>query len=219
MNRLRSRSRGCRKRCSNGVVTRKNSPDILMSSCCSDDSSTSSTSATMRCCRCATVTPVDGAGDIQMFGARDYSMRLWLDPDRSQRSVDFRRSGGRIRAQNLQIAGGQPGAADRRPAFAQSHLYGRLKDQKQFEDIVAGRPRQQRLRDVARVNSVRCPMRPTAFVAQTAVACWRRSYRDRTRWRPPRTSRYHGRLKTCFPKGLDYHRLTPPNSSRNPPTS
>ena len=25
---------------------------------------------------------LDGVGDIQMFGARDYSMRLWLDPDR-----------------------------------------------------------------------------------------------------------------------------------------
>ena len=40
----------------NGVVTRKNSPDILMVvfMLSPDDSSTSSTSPTMRCCRCAT---------------------------------------------------------------------------------------------------------------------------------------------------------------------
>ena len=34
---------------------------------------------------------LDGVGDIQMFGARDYSMRLWLDPDKIAESRPGRR--------------------------------------------------------------------------------------------------------------------------------
>ena len=30
-----------------------------------------------------TLLRLPGVGDVQMFGARDYSMRLWLDPDRA----------------------------------------------------------------------------------------------------------------------------------------
>jgi len=48
-----------------------------------DDSTTSSTSATMRC---GSARPAAAArrrpANIQIFGARDYSMRLWLNPDK-----------------------------------------------------------------------------------------------------------------------------------------
>src|SRR5581483_9817781 len=99
-----------------------------------------------------------GIGDIQIFGARDYSMRLWLDPDKianlGMTAGDVLAA---IRAQNLQIAGGQiaePPIADR--AFSPNLTFtGRLKDVAQFENIVvkSGEDgRTVRLRDVARIE-------------------------------------------------------------------
>ena len=101
---------------------------------------------------------LDGVGDIQMFGARDYSMRLWLDPDKiATLGLTAAEVVAAIRAQNVQIAGGQiaePPIADR--AFQPNLTFtGRLKDPKQFEDIVvkAGADgRTVRLRDVARIE-------------------------------------------------------------------
>ena len=101
---------------------------------------------------------LDGIGDIQMFGARDYSMRLWLDPDQiATLGLTAGDVLAAIRAQNLQITGGQiaePPIADR--AFQPNLTFtGRLKDPKQFEDIVvkAGADgRTVRLRDVARIE-------------------------------------------------------------------
>lgn len=53
---------------------------------------------------------LDGVGDIQFFGARDYSMRLWLDPDKI---ASFGMTAGdvltAVRAQNLQVTGGRVG--------------------------------------------------------------------------------------------------------------
>ena len=60
---------------------------------------------------------LDGVGDIQIFGARDYSMRLWLDPDKiATLGMTAGEVLAAIRAQNVQIAGGQiaePPIADR----------------------------------------------------------------------------------------------------------
>ncbi|MFX7720454.1 efflux RND transporter permease subunit, partial [Acinetobacter baumannii] len=60
---------------------------------------------------------LDGVGDIQIFGARDYSMRLWLDPERiSNLGLTSAEVIAAIRSQNIQIAGGQiaePPIADR----------------------------------------------------------------------------------------------------------
>ena len=96
---------------------------------------------------------LDGIGDIQMFGARDYSMRLWLDPDRiATLGLTSAEVVAAIRAQNLQITGGQigePPIADR--AFQPNLTFtGRLKDQKQFEDIVVRAGADGRTRAAAR---------------------------------------------------------------------
>src|SRR4029434_4963304 len=68
----------------NGVVTRKKSPDILMIVFMLSPDDTfdqlyisNYTSLQVR----DQLLRLDGIGDIQMFGARDYSMRLWLDPE------------------------------------------------------------------------------------------------------------------------------------------
>ena len=143
----------------NGVITRKNSPDILMvvfmlSPDNSFDQLYISNYALLQVRD--QLLRLDGVGDIQIFGARDYSMRLWLDPDKiSNLGMTAADVLAAIRAQNLQITGGQiaePPIADR--AFQPNLIFtGRLKDQKQFEDIVvkAGSDgRIVRLRDVAR---------------------------------------------------------------------
>src|SRR6202000_1753157 len=82
---------------------------------------------------------LDGIGDIQIFGARDYSMRLWLDPDKiANLGLTAGDVLAAIRAQNLQITGGQlaaPPIADR--AFQANLTFtGRLTDPAQVENIV-----------------------------------------------------------------------------------
>src|ERR1700755_247201 len=68
----------------NGVVTRKNSPDILMVvfMLSPDDTFDQLYISNYALLQVRDeLLGLDGVGDIQMFGARDYSMRLWLDPD------------------------------------------------------------------------------------------------------------------------------------------
>ena len=118
----------------NGVVTRKNSPDILMVvfMLSPDDSFDQLYISNYALLQVRDqLLRLDGIGDIQIFGARDYSMRLWLDPDKianlGMTAGDVLAA---IRAQNLQITGGQlasPPIADR--AFQPNLTFtGRLKD-------------------------------------------------------------------------------------------
>jgi hydrophobe/amphiphile efflux-1 (HAE1) family protein len=100
----------------------------------------------------------DGVGSIEMFGARDYSMRLWLDPDRmAEWGLTAGDVVGAVRAQNVQIAGGQlgePPIADQ--AFQPNLTFqGRLTEPEAFgQIIVRATPdgRVLRLRDVARTE-------------------------------------------------------------------
>ena len=113
----------------NGVVTRKNSPDILMVvfMLSPDDTFDQLYISNYALLQVRDqLLRLDGVGDIQMFGARDYSMRLWLDPDKiATLGLTAAEVVAAIRAQNVQIAGGQiaePPITDR--AFsAESHLY------------------------------------------------------------------------------------------------
>ena len=68
-----------------GVVTRKSSPDLMMvvhmvSPDGSRDQQYISNYATLYVKD--VLTRVDGVGNVLVFGARDYSMRVWLDPAR-----------------------------------------------------------------------------------------------------------------------------------------
>ena len=113
----------------NGVVTRKNSPDILMVvfMLSPDDTFDQLYISNYALLQVRDqLLRLDGVGDIQMFGARDYSMRLWLDPDKiATLGMTAGEVVAAIRAQNVQIAGGQiaePPIADR--AFsAEPHLH------------------------------------------------------------------------------------------------
>jgi hydrophobe/amphiphile efflux-1 (HAE1) family protein len=99
-----------------------------------------------------------GMGDVRIFGAGDYSMRVWLDPQKlAARNLTTGDVVEAIREQNLQVAAGQIGAPPGQSAEFQVALnsMGRLEDEEQFRDIVikTGADGQiVRLGDVARVE-------------------------------------------------------------------
>src|SRR5262249_24693463 len=83
---------------------------------------------------------LEGVGDVVDFGARDYSMRVWLDPDKLQsRNLTVGDVIRVLREQNVQVAAGQtglppvPGGQDFQ--YTMSSL-GRLVEADQFADIV-----------------------------------------------------------------------------------
>src|SRR5262249_28076271 len=103
---------------------------------------------------------LDGIGDVRVFGARDYSMRVWLDPGQvAARGLTADDVVNAIRAANLQVAAG---AVNQPPAKAPGavHLSGqtlrRLSAGEQFaghaDPPEARRTRQVGVRDVARVE-------------------------------------------------------------------
>jgi hydrophobe/amphiphile efflux-1 (HAE1) family protein len=100
-----------------------------------------------------------GVADVSLFGAREYSMRIWLDPERiAVRDLTAEQVLDALRAQNVQVAGGALGAppVDYKNAFQVSlQMKGRLKTADEFENIIvkAGMDgRIVRLKDVARVE-------------------------------------------------------------------
>jgi len=105
------------------------------------------------------LTRIPGVGSAQVFGAGEYSMRIWLDPDRlatrQLTTTDVIRA---IREQNVQVAAGVLGAPPA-PVDTQFQLSvnarGRLTTDEEFADIVVrATPDGQitRVRDVGRVE-------------------------------------------------------------------
>src|SRR5216117_2553360 len=100
-----------------------------------------------------------GVGNVTIFGARDYSMRVWLDPEKvSSRGLTANDVVDAIREQNVQVAAGvisQPPMSQGGPFQLTVNAQGRLTDEQQFGDIVikSGADGQiTRVRDVARVE-------------------------------------------------------------------
>src|SRR5437868_4834153 len=100
-----------------------------------------------------------GVGNVTIFGARDYSMRVWLDPEKvASRGLTANDVVNAIREQNVQVAAGvigQPPIESGVPFQFTVNAQGRLIDEEQFGDIVikSGADGQiTRVRDVARVE-------------------------------------------------------------------
>ena len=145
-----------------GVTVKKKSPTVLMiinlvSTDGSRDSLYLSNYATIQLRD--ELSRLPGVGDISFLGQRDYSMRVWLDPQqlagRNLSSTDVIRA---IEQQNVQVAAGQIGQPPAPPNQVFQYTLttlGRLSDAKQFGDIVLktdGDGRITRLHDVARVE-------------------------------------------------------------------
>jgi hydrophobe/amphiphile efflux-1 (HAE1) family protein len=115
-----------------------------------------------------------GVGDIQIFGERRYSMRVWLDPDKLANlgitAVDVQNA---VAEQNVQVAAGKIGetpAPEGTPFEMQVNAVGRLSDPAQFGDIVvranAGAGSVVRLRDIARIELGALQYASTAFFGE-----------------------------------------------------
>lgn len=105
------------------------------------------------------LTRVDGIGDVQMFGGRDYAMRVWIDPGRAAaRGLTGGEIVSALRGQNVQVAAGTLGQPpyDTRSAYQLNvETQGRFKDPTDFANIVvktAADGAVTRLSDVGRVE-------------------------------------------------------------------
>ena len=145
-----------------GVVTNKNTPDILMVvHIYSPDNSRDQlylSNYTLLNIR-DRLARLEGVGDLRLIGAREYSMRVWLDPNRiSALGLTAGEVVQALRGQNVQVAGG---VLDRPPSTRQGayevgvQLLGRLTDPAQFGDVLiksADEGRLVRVRDVGRIE-------------------------------------------------------------------
>jgi multidrug efflux pump len=199
-----------------GVITRKRSPDILMGMAIYSESGRYdqlylSNFALMQIKD--ELARVKGVGDVFLFGQRDYSMRVWVNPgqlaSRRMTAGDVVQA---IREQNSQVAAGhvgqQPSRGDQETQITLTTL-GRLDDPDQFGDIILKadtRGRITRLKDVARVElasknedvSVRFDGRDTVFLAifqmpDANALDVRERVMDKL-----------AELKETFPEGVDY---------------
>ncbi len=145
-----------------GVITKKKSPSILV---CVNLIATDPSVTQLELSNYAFLNVKDelarlrGVGDVAFLGPRDYSMRVWLDPNKlaslGMTVTDVIRA---IREQNVQVAAGRIGQP---PLWPEAQVpfqlpitvQGRLTSEEQFEEIIVKRGKRGqivRLRDVAR---------------------------------------------------------------------
>jgi multidrug efflux pump len=102
---------------------------------------------------------IPGVGQVQIFGSGDYSMRVWIDPQKAaEHGLAASDITNAIRGQNVQAAAGVIGASPNLPGIdvqLNVNAQGRLQTPEEFGDIVvkSGAEGQiTRLRDVARIE-------------------------------------------------------------------
>ncbi len=145
-----------------GITTRKRSPDILlfislMSSDGRYDQLFLSNYALINVRE--PVARLEGVGDVFIFGQQDYSMRIWVDP---QRLAMMNLSAGDVvkalADQNAQVAGGMIGQepiSDSQQLQLTMATLGRLSTPQQFENVVVNADSSSRLvriKDIGRVD-------------------------------------------------------------------
>jgi hydrophobe/amphiphile efflux-1 (HAE1) family protein len=102
---------------------------------------------------------IDGVGEVNLFGLREYSMRVWLDPERlTSRALTVTDVMAALRTQNVQVASGVVGGPPAPPGHAFEipvQTLGRLREPEEFGQIVVktgADGRITRIRDVARIE-------------------------------------------------------------------
>ncbi|CRY57062.1 putative integral membrane efflux protein [Yersinia intermedia] len=101
---------------------------------------------------------INGVGDVQVFGARDFSMRVWLNPQRMESlNVSVQDIIAALQQQNVQAAAGQIGSSPSMDGQQQTLTIsgqGRLTEPQEFANVIIRSNPQGgmiRLGDVARV--------------------------------------------------------------------
>lgn len=198
-----------------GITTVKNAPDMLMViNLFSPDSVYDQTFIGNYASLQVTdvLTRLDGVGSVRVFGAAQYAMRIWMNPDQiASLGLTAGDIAAAIRSENVQVSSGtlnQNPIADQHAFEMSVETQGRLVSPEQFGNIIVKSEDRKivRLKDIARVEldaesyisrgylgktpSVAMPitMRPGANALDTAE----------------RVSTQMKRLAKGFPPGLDY---------------
>ena len=200
----------------NGVIVQKRSNDILQVVALDSEKGKYNT---LFLSNYASLNIVDelkrlqGVGDVTIFGAQDYSMRVWLKPDRlAQLGLTTSDVANAIRAQNAQNAAGkigqEPAPSDQQLVYTVT-AKGRLLTPEEFGNIIiraSGPGGALRLKDVARIElgaysydqSVTLDGQPTIAMGvflQTGANALDVAERVRVRM---------AELKKKFPEGMGY---------------
>ncbi|HSE78734.1 MAG TPA: multidrug efflux RND transporter permease subunit [Alphaproteobacteria bacterium] len=199
-----------------GVTTRKSSPDLMMvvhmlSPDQTHDQLYISNYAQLRVRD--TLLRLDGVGDIIIFGAREFSLRVWLDPEKL---ASYGLAGGDIvralQEQNVQVSGG---ALGQEPAPADNLLQlvvttqGRFEDIRQFRDVIVRATADGRLirvQDVARVEFGAREYVTNSYLngkPAVALAIFQRPGTNALQAAADIIARME-QLKRDFPDGIDY---------------
>ncbi len=157
-----------------GVQVRKSTPSILMAI---HLYSPDKTRDTLYLSNYATLhvkdalARLEGVGDVQFQGAREYAMRIWLDPDKvAANNLNAGEVLNALRAQNLQVSAGvlnQPPTHGNEAYQINVEALGRLSTPAEFDDIVVksdSQGRVTRVRDIGRVEIGAADYGSTAFM-------------------------------------------------------
>ena len=199
-----------------GVTTKKSSPDLMMvvHMLATDgtlDELYVSNYALLRVRD--QLARIDGVGDLIVFGAREYSLRIWLNPDRlasyGLAAGDVVRA---LQEQNVQVSGGALGLPPNQAGNAFQIVVttqGRFQDVRQFRDIIVKSTadgRLVKLEDVARVEmGARDYVTNSYLNGKPAVALgvFQRPGSNALETSAAILKRMED-LKKDFPRGLDY---------------
>src|SRR5436853_3420524 len=126
-----------------GISVKKKSPNVLM---IVNLSSKDSSRTSLELSNYATIQIRDelsrlpGVGDITYLGQRDYSMRLWLDPQKmASYGLNAQDVINAVQAQNVQVAAGQIGQPPTPTGQVSQYIIttlGRLENTDQFANII-----------------------------------------------------------------------------------
>src|SRR5262249_44004576 len=156
---------------------------------------------------------VEGVGQVSLFGLREYSMRLWLAPQRlAYLNLTPGDVVGALREQNLQVASGvigQPPVPTGNAYQLSVNTLGRLLEPDQFADVIVktgADGRVTRVRDVARIELGARDYTVNSYLDnQPAVAM---AVSQRSGWSALATAeaidRTMAQLSKNFPEGLEY---------------
>ena len=167
------------------------------------------------------ISRLPGVSDFQLFGDRQYAMRIWVDPDKAAAyNISANEILAALRAQNAQVSAGvlnQPPVTTSGAYQLNVEALGRLTTPEQFADVIVKSDKQGRLtriRDIGRTElgssdygsiayADRHPSAPwfvvptpEANVVQLEHAIWKRM----------------AELKKTFPPGVDYIDLYDPST-------
>ena len=144
-----------------GITTQESSPNLIMAiNLLSPDKSLDQLFVSNHAVQIRDrLTRLDGVSDVLLFGAREYSIRVWLDPERmAALGLIVEDVIGALKEQNVQVAAGVVGQeplADPVDLRLNIETRGRLRDPDEFERIIVKRGEDgsiTRIRDIGRVE-------------------------------------------------------------------